>query len=92
VRCEAPHITFDFRPLGPRADEALDNAELDFLIAPASAEFEAHASEVLFEDTFTRTVASGLGGTFDQILTALGQRTSQSFHPPLPAQHLAVDR
>ena len=44
-------MTFDLRPLGPRAAEALDNADLDFLIAPASAEFEAHASEVLFEDT-----------------------------------------
>ena len=59
VRCEAPHITFDLRPLGPRADEALDNAELDFLIAPASAEFEAHASEVLFEDSFTCVAWSG---------------------------------
>ena len=59
VRCEAPHITFDLRPLGPRADEALDNADLDFLIAPPSAEFEAHASEVLFEDTFTCVVWSG---------------------------------
>ena len=53
VRCEAPHMRFDLRSLGPRAIEALDTAELDFLIAPASADFEAHASEVLFEDSFT---------------------------------------
>ena len=59
VRSEAPHITFDLRPLGPRATEALDNAELDFLIAPPSADFEAHASEVLFEDSFTCVAWSG---------------------------------
>src|SRR5687768_9235011 len=59
VRCEAPHVTFDLRPLGPRAVEALDNAELDFLIAPASADFEAHGSEVLFEDSFTCVAWSG---------------------------------
>ena len=59
VRCEAPHMTFDLRPLGPRAGEALDSADLDFLIAPASAEFEAHASEVLFEDLFTCVAWSG---------------------------------
>ena len=59
VRCEAPHITFDLRPLGPRADEALDNAQLDFLIAPPSADLEAHASEVLFEDSFTCVAWSG---------------------------------
>ena len=59
VRCEAPHITFDLRPLGPRATEALDNAQLDFLIAPPSADFEAHASEVLFEDSFTCVAWSG---------------------------------
>ena len=67
VRCEAPHITFDLRPLGPRADEALDNAELDFLIAPASAEFEAHASEVLFEDTFTCVAWSGNSAVGDTL-------------------------
>ena len=61
-RCEAPHITFDLRPLGPRAVEALDNAELDFLIAPASADFEAHGSEVLFEDSFTCVAWSGNRG------------------------------
>ena len=59
VRCEAPHITFDLRPLGPRADEALDNAQLDFLIAPPNPDVEAHASEVLFEDTFTCVAWSG---------------------------------
>ena len=59
VRCEAPHVTFDLRSLGPRATEALDNAELDFLIAPASTDFEAHGSEVLFEDTFTCVAWSG---------------------------------
>ena len=67
VRCEAPHISFDLRPLGPRADEALDNAELDFLIAPASAEFEAHASEVLFEDTFTCVAWSGNSAVGDTL-------------------------
>jgi len=58
VRCEAPLMTFDLRPLGPRASEALDNAELDFLIAPAG-DYEVHASEVLFEDTFTCVAWSG---------------------------------
>jgi DNA-binding transcriptional LysR family regulator len=61
VRCEAPHMTFDLRPLGPRATEALDSADLDFLIAPASADFEAHGSEVLFEDSFTCVAWSGNG-------------------------------
>lgn len=59
VRCEAPRMTFALRPLGPRATEALDSAELDFLIAPASPEFEAHASEVLFEDSFTCVAWAG---------------------------------
>jgi len=67
VRCEAPHITFDLRPLGPRAEEGLDNADLDFLIAPASAEFEAHASEVLFEDTFTCVAWSGNSAVGDTL-------------------------
>lgn len=59
VRCEAPHMTFDLRPLGARATEALDSAELDFLVAPPSADFEAHASEVLFEDSFTCVAWAG---------------------------------
>ena len=45
-------------PAGPRASEALDNAELDFLIAPAG-DYEVHAGEVLFEDTFTCVAWSG---------------------------------
>ncbi len=59
VRFEAPRMTFALRPLGPRSNEALDSAELDFLIAPAGAEHEPHASEVLFEDSFTCVAWSG---------------------------------
>lgn len=54
-------MTFDLRPLGPHANEALDNAELDFLVAPAGPDHEAHASEVLFEDTFTCVAWAGNG-------------------------------
>ena len=46
-------MTFELRGLGPRATEALDNGELDFLIAPAGHEAETHRTEILFEDTFT---------------------------------------
>jgi LysR family transcriptional regulator, nod-box dependent transcriptional activator len=53
VRCEAPNMTVELRVLGPRADEALDNGELDFLIAPPDADLDMHRTEVLFEETFT---------------------------------------
>jgi DNA-binding transcriptional LysR family regulator len=53
ARHQAPRVTFDLRPLGPRVAEALESAELDFLIAPAGTDHESHPSEVLFEDTFT---------------------------------------
>jgi hypothetical protein len=44
--------TFELRPLGPRADAALDDGVLDFLVAPAGGAQDAHRSEMLFEDTF----------------------------------------
>ena len=53
VRREAPGMTFEVRSLGRPADEALENGELDFLIAPPASDLDAHRSEVLFEDTFT---------------------------------------
>jgi DNA-binding transcriptional LysR family regulator len=46
-------MTFELRPLGARADEALDISELDFLIAPPADDLDMHRTEVLFEDTFT---------------------------------------
>jgi DNA-binding transcriptional LysR family regulator len=59
TRCEAPHMTFDLRPLGARATTALDEGVLDFLIAPAGPEHEMHRTEMLFEDTFTCVAWAG---------------------------------
>jgi DNA-binding transcriptional LysR family regulator len=52
-------MTFELRPLGARADEALDQGELDFLIVPPDEKFDLHRSEVLFEDTFTCVAWAG---------------------------------
>lgn len=51
-------MTFELRPLGARANAALDEGVLDFLIAPAG-EFDMHRSELLFEDTFTCVAWAG---------------------------------
>ena len=56
---EAPRITFELRPLGPRADAALDDGVLDFLVAPAGDAQDAHRSEMLFEDTFACVAWAG---------------------------------
>jgi LysR family transcriptional regulator, nod-box dependent transcriptional activator len=58
TRSEAPHMTFELRSLGARADAAVDEGVLDFLIKPAG-DHEAHRSEMLFEDTFTCVAWSG---------------------------------
>ena len=59
ARCEAPHITFELRPVGRRAGEDLESGELDFLIAPEGYVSSSHPTEVLFEDTYTCVVWSG---------------------------------
>ena len=53
ARCEAPHITFELRPVGRRAAEDLESGELDFLIAPEGYVLSSQPTEVLFEDTYT---------------------------------------
>jgi DNA-binding transcriptional LysR family regulator len=53
ARCEAPHITFELRPVGRRASEDLESGELDFLIAPEGYVLSSQPTEVLFEDTYT---------------------------------------
>jgi LysR family nod box-dependent transcriptional activator len=58
TRSDAPHMTFELRPLGARASEALDEGVLDFLIAPAG-DHEMHRSEMLFEDAFTCVAWAG---------------------------------
>src|SRR4030095_11849334 len=59
ARCEAPHITFELRPVGGRAGEDLESGELDFLIAPEGYVLSTQPTEVLFEDTFTCVVWAG---------------------------------
>jgi DNA-binding transcriptional LysR family regulator len=59
ARCEAPHITFELRPVGRRAGEDLESGELDFLIAPEGYVLSTQPTEVLFEDTFTCVVWAG---------------------------------
>jgi LysR family transcriptional regulator, nod-box dependent transcriptional activator len=59
ARCEAPHITFELRPVGRRAGEDLESGELDFLIAPAGYVSSTQPTEVLFEDTYTCVIWSG---------------------------------
>ncbi len=74
IRCQAPSITFELRPVGKRATEDLESGGLDFLIAPEPYVSAAHPKEVLFEDTHTcvawkksRTIGSTL--TVEQYLT-----------------------
>jgi DNA-binding transcriptional LysR family regulator len=50
---QAPRITFELRPVGPRATEELERGELDFLIAPEGYVSASQPAEVLFEDTFS---------------------------------------
>jgi DNA-binding transcriptional LysR family regulator len=51
VRVVAPSITFELRPVGPRAAEDLDRDSIDFVIAPEGYVSPVHSKEVLFEDT-----------------------------------------
>ena len=66
TRSEAPHMTFELRPLGARASAALDEGVLDFLIAPAG-DHEIHRSELLFEDIFTCVAWAGNTGIGDTL-------------------------
>jgi DNA-binding transcriptional LysR family regulator len=56
---EAPRITFELRPLGSRAEAALDGGVLDFLVSPAGDALDIHRSEMLFEDTFVCVAWAG---------------------------------
>jgi LysR family transcriptional regulator, nod-box dependent transcriptional activator len=56
ARCEAPHITFELRPVGRRASEDLESGELDFLISPEGYVSSSQPADVLFEDTYTCVV------------------------------------
>ena len=53
VKCQAPKIAFELRPLGKRAAEDLEGGTLDFLISPEGYVSAVHPSEVLFEETYT---------------------------------------
>jgi LysR family nod box-dependent transcriptional activator len=53
LRCEAPGVTFELRPLGMRAIRDLENGALDYLISPSDYVSPAHPSATLFEDTYT---------------------------------------
>ena len=53
IRCHAPSITFELRPVGQRASEGIESGKLDFLIAPEPFVSSVHPKEVLFEDTHT---------------------------------------
>jgi LysR family transcriptional regulator, nod-box dependent transcriptional activator len=59
ARREAPHISFDLRPVGRRANEDLESGELDFLISPDGYLSPGQPTEVLFEDTYTCVVWTG---------------------------------
>jgi LysR family transcriptional regulator, nod-box dependent transcriptional activator len=50
---EAPGISIDFLPLGNNALELLDRGEVDFAIFPDHYAGEQHASEPLFDDTYS---------------------------------------
>jgi DNA-binding transcriptional LysR family regulator len=56
ARRQAPHMTFELRPVGRRAAEDLERGELDFLIAPEEYVSSSQPTELLFEDTFTCVV------------------------------------
>jgi len=71
---EAPHISFELRPVGRRAGEDLESGELDFLIAPEGYVSSSQPTEVLFEDTYTCVVwtenrAIGTALTLEQYMT-----------------------
>jgi LysR family nod box-dependent transcriptional activator len=53
VKCEAPLLTFELRPIGKLAAEDLERGDLDFLISPKEYVSTVHPSEVLFDDTHT---------------------------------------
>jgi DNA-binding transcriptional LysR family regulator len=53
IRCQAPSITFELRPVGQRASEGIESGKLDFLIAPEPFVSAVHPKEILFEDTHT---------------------------------------
>jgi DNA-binding transcriptional LysR family regulator len=59
ARREAPHITFELRPVGRRANEDLESGELDFLISPEGFVSSDQPTDVLFEDTYTCVVWAG---------------------------------
>ena len=73
ARGEAPHITFELRPMGRRANEDLESGELDFLVAPEGYVSAGQPTEVLFADTYTCVAWAGNRGignrlTLDQYL------------------------
>jgi DNA-binding transcriptional LysR family regulator len=53
IQSESPSITFELRPVGKRAAEALESGELDLLIAPEPYVSAVHPKQVLFQDTHT---------------------------------------
>jgi LysR family transcriptional regulator, nod-box dependent transcriptional activator len=53
IRCQAPSITFELRPVGQGASEGIESGKLDFLIAPEPFVSAVHPKEILFEDTHT---------------------------------------
>ena len=59
ARLEAPHITFELRPVGRRAVEDLESGALDLLISPGDYVSTTQPTDVLFEDTFTCVVWAG---------------------------------
>src|SRR4051812_9229618 len=50
AREEAPHITFELRPMGRRANEDLESGELDFLVAPEDYVSPGQPTEVRSEE------------------------------------------
>lgn len=59
ARTDAPHITFELRPVGRRAAEDLESGDLDFLISPDGYVSSSQPTDVLFEDTYTCVVWAG---------------------------------
>lgn len=53
IQSQSPSITFELRPVGKRAAEALESGELDLLIAPEPYVSAVHPKQVLFQDTHT---------------------------------------
>ena len=50
---QAPHVTFELRPVGSRAKDDLERGTLDFMIVPAEYVSPLHPTEVLFEESYT---------------------------------------